>query len=559
MRKKLALSLLLILIPGVAYAQFGETVEVRVTNVDAIVTDKNGNPVSGLTKDDFEVYEDGVRQDITHFTEIADTRPGKNATSGKDGTSAAAAPQGEFRRRLIAVFVDLGSLEPVNRQAVLPKLQEFLTTNLRPGDAAVIYSWGDSLTVELQPTNDPAAIKAAVDKIATYTPERTTFWRGELEFNLERVVYLANIHRATKPWLDEGLEVTRRSAERAVAEMRQKTEAMKSILSQMRGQDGQKVLVLLTQSLGTNPAEEAFYYFYTQREKFIEGTTMRPRVEAKRFEVPGLAAEVAAAANVAGVTLYPLHTAGKFTEVSDVDATKGATVQMGAQPPRLLRRSTPEIDPRLLSLSAASDETGGRAIAGSGNWKGAFDAVSTELNAYYSLAYSAKGEREDRIREIEVRPKNKAYRVRTRRSLVEQTAASAMKDLVAAQLFQTRATNDLSVKAAIGTATAAGENLVHALTITIPTSTLTLTPDGTDLVGKFSVFAAFLRSDGAVSAVGPQVQQFRFPAASLPKRKEVTVKLDVTADAQVGAISLGVMDDTSAATGFALVKLPPAE
>lgn len=46
--------------------------------------------------------------------------------------------------------------------------------------------------------------------------------------------------------------------------------------------------------------------------------------------------------------------------------------------------------------------------------------------------------------------------------------------------------------------------------------------------------------------------------ASLARRKEVTVKLDVTADAQVGAISLGVLDDGSNATGFALVKLDPA-
>ena len=342
--------------------------------------------------------------------------------------------------------------------------------------------------------------------------------------------------------------------------MRQKAEALKSILTMLRAEDGRKILVMLTQSLGTNPAEEAFYFLSTYRNRFVDGSTLRYAQEARKYAMPGLAAEVAAAAISAGVTLYPLHTAGKFTEVGDVEANKGGTyVGIFMQPPRLLRPTVSEGDPRLLTLAAASDETGGRAIAGSGNWKGAFDAVSTELNAYYSIGYSAKGEREDRIREIEVRPKNKAYRVRTRRSLVEQTAASAMKDLVAAQLFQTRASNDLAVKAAIGTATADGGNLVHPLTITIPTSTLTLTPDGTDLVGKFSVFAAFLRSDGAVSAVGPQVQQFRFPAASLARRKEVTVKLDVTADAQVGAIALGVMDDTSAATGFALVKLPPAE
>src|SRR5262245_8293117 len=35
--------------------------------VDAVVLDKKTRPVSDLTADDFEVYEDGVRQKITSF------------------------------------------------------------------------------------------------------------------------------------------------------------------------------------------------------------------------------------------------------------------------------------------------------------------------------------------------------------------------------------------------------------------------------------------------------------------------------------------------------------
>ncbi len=545
MRKTLALSLLVVLTHAAAYAQFGETVEVRVTNVDAVVMDKKGDPVFGLTKDDFEVYEDGARQEITHFAEIVHTR----GQGGQTATPAEASPQGDLRRRLITVMIDLGSLEPANRANVLPQLQEFLTTNMRPGDAAAIYTWGDSLTVELQPTSDPAAIAAAIRKIAAYPTDRTDWWRQELQLNLERILYLGDVHRDEPYSLDEALAVTHRAAERGVAEMRQKAEAMKSILATLRGEPGRKALVLLTQSLSTNPADEAFYYLYQYRDKFKHGSTLNRVTEARKYFVPGLAEDVAAAANNAGVTLYPLHTAGKFSDSTFNDATRGGPIRT---------RQPTSFDARLITLSALSNETGGRAIAGSGNWKDAFDTVSNELNAYYSIGYSTHGEREDRTRNIEVRLRNKAYAVRTRKTIVEQTAATAMKDMVAANLFQKRAENDLSVKAGIGAATPSGENLVHPVTITIPTSTLTLTPDGTDLAGKFLVFAAFLRSDGAVSAVGPQVQEFRFPAASLARRKEVTVKLDVTGEKGVDAISLGVMDEASSATGFALIDVPQA-
>src|ERR1051326_4177610 len=45
----------------------GETIEVSIVNLDVIVTDKHGQRVHGLTKDDFEVFEDGKPQAITNF------------------------------------------------------------------------------------------------------------------------------------------------------------------------------------------------------------------------------------------------------------------------------------------------------------------------------------------------------------------------------------------------------------------------------------------------------------------------------------------------------------
>jgi len=48
----------------------GETIDVSIVNVDAVVTDKQGNRVRGLTRDDFEIFENGKLQPITNFTEV---------------------------------------------------------------------------------------------------------------------------------------------------------------------------------------------------------------------------------------------------------------------------------------------------------------------------------------------------------------------------------------------------------------------------------------------------------------------------------------------------------
>src|SRR5687768_2383715 len=54
--------------------QFTEEIEVRVIDVDVAVTDRQGNPLTNLTRDDFELYEDGKRVDIAYFSRIADGR-----------------------------------------------------------------------------------------------------------------------------------------------------------------------------------------------------------------------------------------------------------------------------------------------------------------------------------------------------------------------------------------------------------------------------------------------------------------------------------------------------
>ena len=43
---------------------------VEYVEVDAVVTDPQGNVVADLTKDDFEIFEDGVRQLVTTFSAV---------------------------------------------------------------------------------------------------------------------------------------------------------------------------------------------------------------------------------------------------------------------------------------------------------------------------------------------------------------------------------------------------------------------------------------------------------------------------------------------------------
>ena len=49
---------------------FSDVIDVRVVNVEAVVTDKKGNRIRGLTANDFELRVDGEPAPIAYFTEI---------------------------------------------------------------------------------------------------------------------------------------------------------------------------------------------------------------------------------------------------------------------------------------------------------------------------------------------------------------------------------------------------------------------------------------------------------------------------------------------------------
>src|SRR5437868_11104129 len=46
---------------------FGERVDVNIVNVEVWVTDKDGNPVNGLQRGDFEIREDGKALPVANF------------------------------------------------------------------------------------------------------------------------------------------------------------------------------------------------------------------------------------------------------------------------------------------------------------------------------------------------------------------------------------------------------------------------------------------------------------------------------------------------------------
>lgn len=137
----------------------------NLVQVDAVVT-KDGKPVTNLTADDFEIYEDGKKQAITSFAYISNvpntaTRRDKNQP---DGPPVAPVTPNEPHRTVAFVVDDLGmSAESVGQ--VRHQLKKFIAEQLHPNDLVAIIRTGGELGALQQFTNDKRLLSRAVERL----------------------------------------------------------------------------------------------------------------------------------------------------------------------------------------------------------------------------------------------------------------------------------------------------------------------------------------------------------------------------------------------------------
>jgi VWFA-related protein len=120
---------------------FGEFLDVRVVNLEVVVTDRSGNRVHGLTADDFVLVVDGQEVAIEYFSEI---REGIAQSEGHIESPPGVEP-GESIGTNFLVYVDDNHTRKVDRDPIVRALIDQLD-ELRPRDRmAVVVQQGTRL------------------------------------------------------------------------------------------------------------------------------------------------------------------------------------------------------------------------------------------------------------------------------------------------------------------------------------------------------------------------------------------------------------------------------
>jgi Ca-activated chloride channel family protein len=115
---------------------------VELINVNATVTDAGGRFVSGLRKDDFQLFEDGVRQEITHFN--SDRVPVS-----------------------LGIALDTsGSMNGEKMLAAREALERFLFELLGPDDEVFLYRFDSNVELVNGWTTDRGRLRSALGRLS---------------------------------------------------------------------------------------------------------------------------------------------------------------------------------------------------------------------------------------------------------------------------------------------------------------------------------------------------------------------------------------------------------
>lgn len=530
---RFAIAVLPVLLAADLRAQLVESIEVRVTSVDVVVTDRAGKPVAGLTTEDFELFENGKLQALTNFYAVERSAP---VTSGASPIETSAAPPEASRKRRIVFFIDNESLEPAQRNRFIDVLDREIARLVQRGDEATIILWNHR-AVSVQPfTGDVAALQQSLRE-QTRRAGNSGLGAGKGMFRM-RVNSLLEAARANPifgmRFYNEARDMAGTYAEEVYATQRRIVRGLAATVSRLAGVDGKKVMVFATGAMPERAGLEAFEWVEQIFRPVVPNIPIgRSRIDASARSITGDLEKLAKLANTDGVTMYLIDASGSIKHGAEMRETPDSTIDF------MERTNTAGALQMIASL------TGGIALTGTDNFKSAIETISRDLDSYYSLGYKSADDVSTANRRIAVKVKRPGLTVRSRRSWAPKSQAEQMQDRVVANVFHSGMASDFAIELTLRDVPKKGDRGLFSLPlrVTIP-STLTLLPDGTDVAGGFSVYLVVGGANGELSNVAKTDHAVRVPAAEEKSLRASPLIYDVDLTVREGAqtLSIAVVD-----------------
>jgi VWFA-related protein len=536
-------------------AMFFAPVEVPLVSVEVYVFDGSGRPVPGLTRGDFEIFEDGEKVEISHFY----ASPGMTAPAVDTGEIPA--PEIDFveagpaQNLYLVVYFDDTNLVRGRRQAAVEHLRAFLSAELPPDLRVMLVRYDGRNHIEQPFTEETDEVLAALDTMQN----AASLSRRIDETMLMREIELAASVAAVSG--DLALEILEQSgrtlwqsietfADQAVHRTRTSIDNQKRIISSLSGLNGRKAILLVTDGVEARPGE-ALYRAWGQVFSEVPSLridSQRAFLQASRNDLSNEFDGLAQFANGHRVSFYTLSSVGE-----------GRARAMSAET-RLMDEERLAIDQAMSAevlMAHMAGTTGGRPLVNSPALAGQLNEVSKELASYYSLAFEPQHLGDGKYHRLKVNVDRDGLRLRHRDGYLDVPLAERINNKTLAAAIHGVADNPLGISAATNGEIIRREDGTYLLPviITVPIGQLVLIPSFDKHQGRISIHITVRDLRGDLSPMVRREYPIEVPndllAAALGQSAGFTMRLAVRPGRE--RIAVGLKDEiaqTEAVTFF---------
>jgi VWFA-related protein len=515
--------------------------KVELITVDAVVVDSAGKPVSGLTRGDFSVTEDGQPRDIASFEAFSLEAEGEGAEPAPAPPVADNQPTNRRTGRAFAILVDDLRLPRHLTQDTRAAIRHFIEDSLADGDEVTLGTTSGKVWWSARVPEGRDDLLAVLGRIeGSYLDPRTRESMTEYEaFWIENFEQGSSL--STQGSLSEQLDDPASILQRVVARFMAQSLCGDPEHGLAVGCEG--IVKSAAAGIESVRRQRTRLVLLAVRRALDALAPVRGRTSLLLFS-PGflqdnrsIERDIAGAARETNTAVYFVDARGLVTDSGVGTADVGGGLSSMPDDPR--SRAKVRFEEAVLESAGAvdlADNTGGFAVRNTNDLEGATERIAEESRVFYLLGfYPAPGKSPKEWRKLKVEVKRPGLTVRARkgftlRSAVEEARKDSAKAekkrdkakvepsaSVARALESTHAIPDIPLRAMTFVMDPRADGKVHVVVdAEINAGALRFETKGNTKVARVEVTVAALQRDSGKGFIHDDPVEITVPGAETP-------------------------------------------
>jgi VWFA-related protein len=554
-------------IPGTASPAQGEGYRLQVTtrlvNVGVVPADKKGRPIGGLKIEDFEIYDNGRKQQVRFLSspsaldespQFASPPAEPTFSNHRADMDSAQAGAETSETSVTILLIDAESLAWKDLTYARQQMLRFLQTMPATERAGIYVQNAGRFQVLIEPSADRVRLVSALHQ---WTPDARNVAAAEEAERRNRQQIDDVSHVEDLQSVNGNINTSPDTTATADPQLRD--------FSNNSGGRGLASLVLIARHLAATPGRKNLVWVASENVLADwSSQAVSSDKGSKHLQGPLLRAQEAL--NDAHVSLYPLDASQLETQAVDpslqnhnVELSPSVTAPPGAQsggaaPGRITAELQQDLHPVQDSIRAMAAATGGRVFRRGGDFSANLNSVLQDGRASYLLAFVPDTPADDQYHAITVRlVSHHGVQLRYRTGYVYSKEPATVKDRFRQAVWQPVDANDIAISAR--SLPAFGGS---AFKLSIAVNDLALHLNNGRWDGKLDIFAVQRTTDGQQAQISERQLVLSLLPETYQSLTQTGVPFDQFVESKPGVsfIRVIVVDESSGRIGSVTV---PAE